>query len=756
MKTRSTTIAIGLLLAGSLSANAQEVQLSHADSLRIDSIERSYNMNEVVVQSQRKLISNQVDRVTYDVKADEESKTSSILQMLRKVPMVSVEADGTVKVNGSTNFVIFKNGKPNKTMQTNSKDVLAAIPASSIKKIEVITEPGAKYDAEGIGAILNIVTDKTVSTNGLMGSVSVKQDTQSEWPSGNVWLSGQTGKFAASLVYGYQRQSKKKGDIAIDAENDYLLTGNHSRNYAQHQEPANIHYFNFESSLDLGLHDLITAEFGGYTYNVNVDGTTNLWQWDKNGNKIMAQNSIFSLPKFSYWDVNGSLNYQHTTNRPGEMLNLAYRIATTDHHRVDNIETHDSLATAQMYDSYDKDEQLNFIEHTIEADWTRPLWKCHTLDVGAKYILRNNDSDSKMNYYNVNPLYAQYLGNNETDFRHTTSIAALYAEYRYNFQKWGFRAGLRYEYSHLKSADKKNHENDFSADLNDFVPTFGASYRLTDFSMLKFNYSRRIQRPGINYLNPYVQNLITEKTYGNPNLKSAGSNSATLSYQLTTHKLTFMPNFNFTWSNGEIGSEKFAETMEYEGNMIDVMNNTYANNIKHFSAGPSLYVQWQATNTTSIMTNLSASWEQFKHKTMSYQNSRWCYNGWLQVKQKLPWKLTCEVSGWLTNNGATSLYQISKKPFVGSSFALRRDFLKENRLSVALTGTLHTKLVQSTETVQGDSRGWTKTYMNNNKDVQLSVSYRFGSLRTSVKKTAKKIDNDDQIGGISKAQDSQQ
>ena len=156
------------------------------------------------------------------------------------------------------------------------------------------------------------------------------------------------------------------------------------------------------------------------------------------------------------------------------------------------------------------------------------------------------------------------------------------------------------------------------------------------------------------------------------------------------------------------------------------------------------------------MTNLSASWQQYKHKTMSYRNSRWGYNGWLQVKQKLPWKLTAEASGWITNSGASTLYQISKKPFVGSSFALRRDFLKENRLSVALTGTLHRKLVQSTETVQGDSRGWTNTYMNNNKDIQLSVSYRFGSLRTSVKKTAKKIDNDDQIGGISKAQDSQQ
>ncbi|MCF0209088.1 MAG: hypothetical protein HUK07_06520, partial [Bacteroidaceae bacterium] len=200
-----------LLLLISLSVSAQDLKLSHADSLRIDSIERSYNMNEVVVQSQRKLISNQVDRVSYDVKADEESKTSTILQMLRKVPMVSVDADGTIKINGSSSFVIFKNGKPNKTMQTNSKDVLGAIPASSIKKIEVITEPGAKYDAEGIGAILNIVTDKAVNTNGIMGSVTGKYSTLNDWPSGNLWLTGQAGKFAASFVYGYQRQSEKFG-----------------------------------------------------------------------------------------------------------------------------------------------------------------------------------------------------------------------------------------------------------------------------------------------------------------------------------------------------------------------------------------------------------------------------------------------------------------------------------------------------------------------------------------------------------------
>ncbi|MCF0193388.1 MAG: TonB-dependent receptor [Prevotella sp.] len=463
----------------------------------------------------------------------------------------------------------------------------------------------------------------------------------------------------------------------------------------------------------------------------------------------MAQHSVVTLPQFSYWDINGALNYQHTTVRQGEMFNLAYRIATTDHHRVDNIATHDSLATVQMFDAYDKDEQLNFIEHTFEADWTRPLSKGHTLDVGAKYITRSNDSKSGMKYYNVNPVFLPSLGQTETDFRHTTNVAALYTEYRLNIKKWGLRAGLRYEYSHLKSEDRKNEKNNFSANLNDWVPTFGVSYRISDFSMLKFNYSRRIQRPGIEYLNPYVEYQITQKNYGNPNLKSAGSNSTTLSYQLTTNKLTLMPSFNLVWVNGEIEKEMFTEQMEYEGKQMDVVNNTYANNVKQLSVSPSLYIQWQATNTTSIITNASVTFQQLKHKTQNLELSRWGYSASAQVRQKLPWELTAELRGFIHNGGLRSLYAYHDKAYYLGSFTLRRDFLKEKRLSVALTAQIHSRYPSAPKFVQGDMLGWNKVYAHYNKSAELSVSYRFGSLNTTVKKTSKKIQNDDQIGGIS-------
>ncbi len=134
-------------------------------------------------------MTKEIDRIGYDVQADEESKTNTVIDMMRKVPMVSVDADGTIKVNGSTNFKIYKDGRPNQSFTNNSKDVLSAIPASMIKRIEVITEPGAKYDAEGVGAIINIVTMDNTSMGGVMGSVRVGARSNNDFlPDGSLWL----------------------------------------------------------------------------------------------------------------------------------------------------------------------------------------------------------------------------------------------------------------------------------------------------------------------------------------------------------------------------------------------------------------------------------------------------------------------------------------------------------------------------------------------------------------------------------------
>ena len=129
-----------------------------ADSLRADSIFKSLELQEVEVVKQKSLVKSDIDKITYNIEDDPDSKSNSILEMLRKVPMVTVDGEENIQVNGSSSFKVYVNNKPNQMMTNNPKEVLKSMPANSIKRIEVITNPGPKYDAEGVGGILNIIT----------------------------------------------------------------------------------------------------------------------------------------------------------------------------------------------------------------------------------------------------------------------------------------------------------------------------------------------------------------------------------------------------------------------------------------------------------------------------------------------------------------------------------------------------------------------------------------------------------------------
>jgi hypothetical protein len=137
--------------------------------------ENSTQLDEISVVAQKPLVKVETDKLTYNAKDDPESSTSNVLDLLRKVPMVTVDGEDKIQLKGSTNFKIYLNGKPSNMITNNPSQVLKSMPASSIKNIEVITEPGAKYDAEGVGGIINIITDKRID-DGYSGSAGANTD----------------------------------------------------------------------------------------------------------------------------------------------------------------------------------------------------------------------------------------------------------------------------------------------------------------------------------------------------------------------------------------------------------------------------------------------------------------------------------------------------------------------------------------------------------------------------------------------------
>ncbi len=725
------------LVGKSMSEHKFKVSAEHAIA-NLDTIVMKEDLNilgEVEVVAQRPLVTREIDRIGYDVQADADSKTSTVIEMLRKVPMVSVDGDDKITVRGSSDFKIYKNGRPNNTFSNNPKEVLSSIPASMIKRIEVITEPGSRYDAEGVGAIINIVTIDNAAVKGVLGNASISSNSNNPVPRPNLWLTSQIDKVTMSINAGYSYMNSRETEWIQEDNYDYKDSGSALKNRSQGDNPGDLMYVALEASYEPDTLNLFNVEFGGYYYDVNATGLQSTLMSDGNDNPIYSYTNRYNFPSYRYFDFSGNLNYQRLTKRKGEAITLSYMISTTNQARDQYIYYYDKFNAPFEYDENKSAFDLNFIEHTFQADWTRPIVKAHQIDLGAKYILRDNNSVTTQEYVDFKTM--------SSDFSHITNIAAVYADYRVNMGRWSARAGMRYEYSHLKAEYKDGSNPDFSQNLSDWVPSASLSWRLNASNNFTLNYATRINRPGISYLNPAIEESPTSTTQGNPNLESARHSSVKLSYMYISPKINVNLSTGYEFSDNEITAYNYVEDNH--------IYHTYGNIGDRKSWLLSGYMQWAITPKTRFMLNANASYNRYANSALNNSLSRWQIQGYGQFSQQLPWNLKFDASVHYANGYAINAYTYSKitKGAVYHSLSLQRPFLKENRLTVKLS--VNNPFGPGTSEygqyiVNGDYTGTSVSMQQNRRSVALTVSYRFGSLNAKVKKTAKAIENDDLIG----------
>ncbi len=379
--------------------------------------------------------------------------------------------------------------------------------------------------------------------------------------------------------------------------------------------------------------------------------------------------------------------------------------------------------------------RASLLEHTLQLDWTRPLWSGHTLDLGGKYIYRDNHSVADRDY--------EGAGINHTDFSHITQIGALFADYRVNIGKLGLRAGVRYEFSRLSAKFHTGNDKDFHSDLNDWVPNAAISYNINDNNSVRLSYSSSIQRPGINYLNPTVNAGPTSTSQGNPDLSSLRNQSANLNYSFFTNKLSIDFNTSFGWSNNAIISVQTSRD--------DHLYSTYANAGRNRYFSNYLYMMWNMTSKTRVMLNGGIRYNYYKNPSAGIKFDGWSPDCYFRVQQTLPAKLNLSVFTYYEGD-RKSLYQVftpvgMSKIYYG--FGLRRSFLKEDRLSVDLNftnpfGPRHSKYRSYQVNVPYQSVSRSESW--NNMTARISISYRFGKLNAQVKKV-RGISNNDVVGG---------
>ena len=696
---------------------------------------KGQTLDEVVVAQRRKLIKNDIDKLTYDVQHDKTAQTKTTLEILKKIPLVTVDGQENIRVQGSTSFKVYKNGHPDPSLSgQNLKDILKAIPASTIKRIEVITDPGAKYDAEGTTAILNIVMMSSSKLQGVSGNVNSKIDSYGSVRLGT-YLTTKVGKLTTTVNYNYANQNKKQTENYREEAYNYVKTGEQKREYGTNSTAATIHFGNISASYEIDSLNLMTASanFFGYKADANTQNTNE--RWDKNSLLIYKFDNNMTTPGYSDLNLGGRFDYQHKTHLDGEVLTLSYMLAAT-RPQTTFRQTYSNMVNFPVsYTSYDQNTRERFTEHTFQIDYVRPFGKHHKIESGTKYILRNNNSTSLMDYQGTTP-------DMESKFKHKAQVAAAYLSYILTAGKWAARAGLRYEFTRMKASYPDGSNADYHANLNDWVPSASLQYKISDGQTLKFSYNTSINRPGIGYLNPAIISTPTAVSFGNANLGSSRNQKLQLEYMLVTSKLTLQLSPYYSFTNNGIGR------ILYEQNRKDV--STFQNILKSKIFGISSYTAWTPFTGTLFTLNASMRYARITLPTPYIKNSG-CGGGiYFDWEQKIPWKLTLTTSlGGEYGNRVYNPYAIEGHWFY-YNFTLTRRFLKD-KLTVSLSAESPFVKERSTtyRIVQGDYTGYERAVMKP-QCFKIGLSWKFGKLRASVKKAARSIENDDLVGSKKK------
>jgi len=487
-------------------------------------------LKEVTITAHAPTVENKIDKLVYNPANDLTAQGGVALDVLQKVPMVSVDINGNVELMGNTNIQFLINGKPSTIFGSSITDALQAIPASQIKNIEVITNPGAKYDAAGTGGIINIVL-KDSNVQGVNGSVNLSAGTRLE--NGSFNINAKKGKIGASAFFSGNesltsatpssgRRTSSAGDTVTN------LNQNGVSNFKRSGYRSG-----FSLNWDITPKDALTASINFNHFGNNSNGYTNNYQTTYLNGLAADTNSINrSTSRFSDNSTDWSLFYKKTLKNKDQELDVLYNQSvgsnTNDYSQEQDYTNVTFPASGSIGSNPGTDKETD-----ISIDYTQPVTKNFTIETGAKATIE--DISNTVTTQTLDNGIYEYNPNQSYSFDYNRKIFAYYLSTTFSlFNNFlDGKAGLRDEYTTATSATSaaSGFANTTIPSYNILAPSFVLSHKLDKTQSIKFSYSYRLQRPGYNQLDPFYNisdphNIST----GDPNLKPEYGHNFELGY----------------------------------------------------------------------------------------------------------------------------------------------------------------------------------------------------------------------------------
>ncbi len=504
----------------------------------------SFSKSEVVIEVERKLLETSIDKRIFNVDEDLSSKGGSAQDVLQNVPSVEVDQDGGISLRGNSNVIILIDGRPSTLSGGSRGAVLGGIPAESIERIEIVTNPSAKYDPDGMTGIINIVLKKN-RLRGINGNVSVSRGT------GNSNTTSFGINYRTSKVNVFANYSNRINDGFRNffSYRERVL-GDDLEIFDQSRYGRDINSGNtLKTGLDYTINDNQVAGFA-ITYGDNNRGRYGLLSNDMstnaNGTRLWYRNSTEDTKNNSL-DINS--NYQwRFKDKKGEM----FLDVTHSRSQGRMVGLYDEFAfsgnqTGLYYtERLDNPESSNIT--TAAWDVVNRFKKENQIEYGLKAIINSNDRTQYREIYDFDnsQFYPDVNINNE--FRLVEQIYSAYGIYAQKLKKFHYQVGMRLEQALVRPQLLTTNQN-FKNDYFSFFPSVHIVLPLQNKKDLFVSYSRRISRPGMGNLNPFVE--FTDPfnlRYGNPALRPEYTNSFEVGYNQDLKKLALNNTFYYRHS----------------------------------------------------------------------------------------------------------------------------------------------------------------------------------------------------------------
>ncbi|WP_343535054.1 TonB-dependent receptor [Pedobacter sp.] len=665
----------------------------------------SSTLKEVTIEGKKNVVENKIDRMVYNAEADATNAGGDATDVMRKVPMLSVDINGNVQLRGSAVRVLI-NGKPSGTMANSVADALKMIPAEQIKSVEVITNPSAKYDAEGSGGIINIITKKS-NAEGVSGSVNASAGTRQN--NGSLNLTAKSGRFSANTALGgflaYPQETKTAffnqtttGDVLQNGMSDWKRQG-------------------FNGSLGLDY------DFNAYN-NLSTNAKYNtFYNGGTTGSHIFVNNTptgnIVGDNDMSNGNLDWNLDYRRTSKKQGEEFSVAGQLTLgrNNNEFVNDYRT----ATGTPISFIESTNVGKNKEYTVQTDYVYPFSKTVTFEVGAKGILRN--------------IQSEFSQNSAQDFDYDQNVGAAYSTIAFNLtNKIKFKGGVRGEYTEISFTDVNG--NPIKNDYFNLFPNAILSQAINPTTTLKLAYNKRVQRPSLAYLNPFRNETNQFSVLqGNPDLNPELSHNVELGYS------TFIKGSIINASLFYRNTKNVIENINQDDASGKILT-TYANVGTTQSFGANLFASYNPTPKWTLMTNMGVNTYEIRKTAGAIggmnEGTYLNYNFFLRSATAFKGGWNLELYGVV--NSPRYTYQSKTDPMFFYGGAVKKDIMKKQAsIGLNLLNPFNRDLHIKTVTQSGDTYQTTNIYYPL-RQISLNFSYKFGKLKFTEKK---KIKNDD-------------